>query len=91
MPAEIFEAHLRVAIDLISPHAPLPDGLLGRKLLSLLNELHTHLSSIRGSYAGLEVLTEDSEVIVMLHHIFALEEMLLRRPRLLSPDWRGKS
>ena len=76
------------------PQTPLPYGFLGRRLLSLLNELSSipaHLSSIRGSYAGLEVLTEDVEVIVMLHHLFAVEEMLLKRPRLLIQDWRGNS
>ena len=31
------------------------------------------------------------EVIVMLNHLFAVEEMLLKRPRLLSQDWRGNS
>ena len=50
-----------------------------------------HLFSIRGSYAGLEVLTEDVEVIVILHHLFAVEEMLLKSPRLLSQDWPGNS
>ena len=65
--------------------------LLKPLVFSPLNELHAHLSSIRSSYAGLEVLTEDGEVIVELHQLFAVKEMLLKRARLLSQDWRGNS
>ena len=46
---------------------------------------------IRGSDAGLEVLKEDGEVIVMLHNLFAVEEMVLKRAQLLCKGWHRNS
>ena len=46
---------------------------------------------MRGSYAGREELTEDGEVIVMLHNLFAVEEMVLKRSQLLCKGWHRKS
>ena len=93
MPVEISEAYLRVGMDLEPPY-PSARWLAGQEAAQFAERaclIPAHLLSIRGSYAGLEVLTEDVEVIVILHRLFAVEEMLLKRAQLLCKDWRGNS
>jgi len=46
---------------------------------------------MRGSDAGLEGLTEDGEVIVMLHNLFAVKEMVLKCAQLLCIGWHRNS